>query len=300
MRKYLQALLPVLLTLFFINPVAAKGEEYHFKTGTPFDTDLAWKVLRQSLQAVPSDLYRIATAPFRYPGQTLLYGGLVGGLVAADKPITTFYQEHIEEPLDLYKLPTLFYSSAITHGADSWLVYGSVAHYLTGFALGDEKSQVTAIMAMKAMTYSYLVDHVLLKSVFGRRRPMNDLKHCTDANPTHTCNPHDFSPFQPLHFNAEDGRTSMPSFHLTMYFSVAKVYQEMYDNYWLPYGVLALIFSSNIKGHHHWVGDMVAGGIIGTMIGSQVVSNYRNRYLKKQSDFTISPTGKGVIFQYRF
>ena len=92
----------------------------------------------------------------------------------------------------------------------------------------------------------------------------------------------------------------MPSFHLTMYFSVAKVYQEMYDNYWLPYGVLALIFASNIKGHHHWVGDMVAGGIIGTMIGSQVVSNYRNRYLKKQSDFTISPTGKGVSFQYRF
>jgi hypothetical protein len=86
-----------------------------------------------------------------------------------------------------------------------------------------------------------------------------------------------------------------------MYFSVAQVYAQMYDNYWLPYGALALIFASNIRGHHHWVGDMVAGGIVGTLIGRQVVSNYRNHYHKtKASDFQILPTSNGIGFSYRF
>jgi membrane-associated phospholipid phosphatase len=175
-------------------------------------------------------------------------------------------------------------------------------HYLGGFALGDEKSQVTAIMAMKAMSYSYLFDHLLLKSFFGRRRPKNDLYHDTDSNPTHTSDPHDFSPFQPIHFHAEDGRTSLPSFHLTMYFSLARVYAEMYDNYWLPYGALAAVFASNIRGHHHWVGDMVAGAIVGTVIGHQIVHNYRDRYhrVDTESDFQIFPSTKGIGFSYRF
>ena len=285
------------LTLFAENTQT----EYTYQTGNYFDTDIAKRVLRRSFTAIPSDLYGIASAPFQNPAATLKYAGIIGGIIAFDRPITTLYQRHVEEPLDIYSLPTLFYRTSFTHGADSWLVYGILGHYLGGFALGDEKSQVTAIMAAKAMAYSVVFDQLLIKSLFGRRRPKNDLYHNTDANPTHTSDPHDFSPFQPFHIGAADGRTSLASFHLTMYFSMAKVYSEMYDNYWLPYGALALIFASNIKGHHHWVGDMVAGGIIGTLIGHQIVSNYHNRYDKKrESDFQIIPSGNGVGFSYRF
>jgi len=284
-------------------PATAKEhtERYTYEKGSYFDTDIAWRVLKRSLGTVPNDLYHIAAAPFRNPARTLKYSALVGGIIAFDRPITTFYQQHIEAPLDIYKFPQIFKKTSITKGADGWLVYGSIAHYLGGFALGDEKSQVTAIMAMKAMSYSYLFDHLLLKSLFGRRRPKNDLYHDTDPNPTHTSDPHDFSPFQPIHFHAEDGRTSLPSFHLTMYFSMARVYAEMYENYWLPYGALALVFASNIRGHHHWVGDMVAGAFVGTMIGHEVVKNYRDRYHRtKQSNLQIIPSTKGVGFSYRF
>ena len=303
MKYFLHTFL--LLLLLMALPLKAETNAahytYEYEKGSYFDTGIAWRVLKRSFGTIPSDLYSIAAAPFHHPGTALKYAGLVGGIVAFDRPITTFYQRNIEAPLDIYKFPQLFKKTPITAGADGWIVYGSIAHYLGGFALGDEKSQVTAIMAMKAMTYSYLFDHLLLKSLFGRRRPKNDLYHDTDANPTHTSDPHDFSPFQPIHFHAQDGRTSLPSFHLTMYFSVAKVYAEMYDNYWLPYGALALVFASNIRGHHHWVGDMVAGGLVGTLIGHQVVKNYRDRYHKKEvSDFQIIPSGNGIGFSYRF
>ncbi|WP_297815818.1 hypothetical protein [uncultured Polaribacter sp.] len=44
-----------------------------------------------------------------------------------------------------------------------------------------------------------------------------------------------------------------------------------YDNYWIPYGVMSAVFFSNVKGHQHWFSDMVAGAIVGTLIGRSVV-----------------------------
>jgi len=84
-----------------------------------------------------------------------------------------------------------------------------------------------------------------------------------------------------------------------MYFSVAKVYQEMYDNYWLPYSTLAVIFVSDIKGHNHWVSDMVAGGIIGTFIGTQIVSSYKSNS-KEKTGFSLIPIRNGLALSYTY
>ena len=279
----------IFFTTLFANDTYEKGDY--------FDLDIASKVIQQSFFSIPDEMYNMATTPFQYPLESMAYLGLIGGLVAVDKPVTRFYQEHIEEPLDIYGLPTIVYDSPFTRGADSWLVFGTMGHYLAGFALGDEKSQVTSIMAMKAITYSYAISHVLLKALTGRNRPMNDLNTCTDTiDPSHTCDPYDFDPFQPIKFRSEQERTAMPSFHLTMYFSVAKVYQEMYDNYWAPYTALAVIFMSDIKGHRHWVSDMVAGGILGTFIGHEVVSSYGTK--KTKTGFSIVPMPNGLALSY--
>ena len=69
--------------------------------------------------------------------------------------------------------------------------------------------------------------------------------------------------------------TSFPSFHYTLYASVARVYAKMYHNNWLPYGIAALLMGSDFKGHHHWVSDAVVGSIVGTEIGNVVVDNYQ-------------------------
>ena len=270
----------------------------HYRTGDYFDTDIAWDVIKESTSSIPTDFYNIATTPFKNPMQTLGYLGIIGALVVVDKPVTTFYQESVEDPLAFYGFPSI-YDSPITHGADGWLVFGSMAHYLGGFALGDEKSQVTSIMAMKAITYSYAISHLLLKSITGRNRPKDDLKNDNGSSLTDTTDPYDFGHVHsPTFESAQDG-SAMPSFHVTMYFSVAKVYQEMYDNYWLPYSTLAVIFVSDIKGHNHWVSDMVAGGIIGTFIGTQIVSSYKSNS-KEKTGFSLIPIRNGLALSYTY
>jgi len=57
-------------------------------------------------------------------------------------------------------------------------------------------------------------------------------------------------------------------------FSVARVYAGVYDNYWVPYSLAGVLFASNIKGHRHWVSDMVAAAFIGTVIGEVVLDGY--------------------------
>lgn len=288
--------------LFLLAVLLMPLESYsESKRSNYFDTNLAWNVIKQSASTVPDDLYNIAATPFKNPAQTLGYLGLIGGLVAVDKEVTTFYQQEVENHLDFYSLPTIIYDSAITRGADSWIVFGSIAHYLGGFAFSDEKSQVTSLMAMKAMTYSYGISHVLLKSITGRNRPKDDLKNCKGSK-THTCDPFDFGNARGPVFSSDQKATALPSFHVTMYFSTAKIYQEMYDSYLIPYSALAIIFASDIKGHQHWVSDMVTGGIIGTFIGSQIVSSYRDKN-DESSGFSLVPVrggGLGVSYSYDF
>jgi len=74
----------------------------------------------------------------------------------------------------------------------------------------------------------------------------------------------------------------MPSFHFTMYFSVARVYARSYDNYWLPYMVMGGMLGSDIKGHMHWVSDMVAGGLLGTYIGNRIVDSHQTQVRKRK------------------
>ena len=286
------------IIIFSLIFTAMLRAEPYYRTGDYFDTSIAWDVIKKSTYSVPTDFYNIATTPFKNPLQTLGYLGIIGALVVVDKPVTTFYQESVEEPLDFYGFPTI-YDSQITHGADSWLVFGTMAHYLGGFALGSEKSQVTSIMAMKAITYSYVISHLLLKAITGRNRPKDDLKNDNGTSSTSTADPYDFGHLHSPTFESAAEGTAMPSFHVTMYFSVAKVYQEMYDNYWLPYTALAIIFASDIKGHNHWVSDMVAGGIVGTFIGTQIVSSYKSNNEDK-TGFSLVPLRNGLALSYTY
>ena len=297
----------ILITVWIFSSILSAGgkvlpsqkKTIHYASGKYFDTQLAWHVLKQSFFNIKGDLYNIAAEPFRDPLKTAGYLGLVGGLVAVDKPLTNFYHQYIEDPLDIYRLPKVpLFTASYISAEESWIGLGILSHYLVGFALGDEKSQATALMAAKATIYSLGITHTLLKSLTGRNRPQPDLVHCDDTNKYRTCNPYDFQPFHSFQFTGSN-RTSMPSYHLTLYFSLAKVYQEMYDNYLIPYSALALIFASHIRGHHHWVSDMVGGAIVGTLIGSQVVRNYKHER-REEEGVQIIPYANGVGFQYRF
>lgn len=204
----------------------------------------------------------------------------VAGLVLVDKPVTQFYQQHIEPQIN-YALPELS-NSPILRGSDGYLVLGVTANYLGGVLASNRKAQETSIMAGKAMAYSYLFAQLVGKSLTGRNRPVSDLSTCSGDPPPFTCDPYDFGHFHPPTFSSDAYGTAMPSFHFTMYFAVARVYARSYDNYWLPYTMAAGLLGSNIKGHQHWVSDMVAGGLLGTFIGNRIVDSYQSRVKKRK------------------
>lgn len=232
---------------------------------------LGGEIIKQQTKTVGAELKDIARSPFENPKKTLKWGLVIGGLVLADRPLTQFYQQHVEPALG-WKLNSL---NPTFGGADGYIVYGVGGHYLASLLASNEKGQHASLMAGKAMAYSVVFTHMILKPIFGRNRPSSDLASCPAVSAPYTCDPYDFG----HHFTPNIGPvqygTAMPSFHFTMYFSVARVYQLTYDNYWLPYGLAALAATSNIEGHKHWVSDMVAGSALGILIGTKV---YRNSY----------------------
>jgi membrane-associated phospholipid phosphatase len=222
------------------------------------------------VKLVATDIKRIVRAPVDHPKKILKWVGIIGGLVLVDRPVTQFYQEHIQPALN-WKLNSI---DPTFHGADGYIVYGVGAQFLGSSMFGDTKGRDTAFLAGKSMAYSVLFTHMLFKPIFGRNRPTPDLSSCPTTIAPYTCDPFDFGHHYWPQIGPVQGGSAMPSFHFTMYFSVARVYQLSYDNYWVPYGLAALAATSNIYGHHHWVSDMVAGSILGTVIGTKVYRNY--------------------------
>ncbi len=236
-------------------------------------------IFLESVKDIGADVKSIALAPFENPKKTLQWGALIGGLVLIDRQTTDFYQQELEPRLG-WQLDSI---SPRFSGADGYIVYGLGAHYLGSAIAGSQNGQEVSLMAGKSMAYSVLFIHMILKPIFGRNRPSPDLASCPIVTAPYTCDPYDFGHhFVPSLEPAQYG-TAMPSFHFTMYFSVARVYQLTYDNYWIPYGLAALAATSNIEGHKHWISDMVAGSALGVLIGTIVFNNNKKLRIRINS-----------------
>ena len=149
---------------------------------TPNDIDQetyfsSTRILEDAFFTIDDDLRGIFRYPFEDPETTSLFLLGIGALVLADKPLTSYYQDKVEPVFDGFYLPPLNLGSAFSvfSRESQYLYAGIVGSYAVGVALNDEKSQTAAILAAKAVAYSYLVSHVLLKSAIGRNRPVQNL-----------------------------------------------------------------------------------------------------------------------------
>ncbi len=254
--------------------------------------DKAVRVFSQTLDGVPSELTQIASFPMREP---LLFGASVAGigaLVAFDRPLTIFYKDRIEPIFEGFHPPRLSDWPNWMATEDQYIVAGMGLTYAYGLAANDERAQVTAMLAGKAMAYSYLTSQLILKPIFGRMRPLPNLSTFTGTEADANAMGYSTTPFNwfnqiPVPFRAVTPGTAMPSFHYSMYFAVARVYSGMYDNSVLPYLALGVLAVGNIRGHNHWVSDMAAGALIGTGIGNVVLSSYADR--RGGLDMTFTP-----------
>ncbi len=236
----------------------------------------AGKALKTTIFSVPGDFVQMGKVLTKDWRVTAACVSGISLIILADKPITQWYQDHIETTLK-YKLPKLpgESSNRFFYGNDAYLNYAILGLYGGSLAANYKTGQMAALNSMKALAYSYLITQVTLKAVFARRRPDLALSDGKPARLPYTDDPYDFFKFRRINFGTGGNSSSFPSMHATAYFAVAKVMAMEFHNYWIPYGTVAFIFFADVDAHQHWVGDMVAGGLLGTVIGQGIVMSSR-------------------------
>jgi len=210
-------------------------------------------------------------------------------MIVTDYQTTKFFQEQIE-PLDKYITPYLSFPAILnqngflrkaTGGPDGYIYFGFTAMYGVGLMSGNEQLQEASILTTKAVIESYIVSHLILKSVIGRHRPRRPLGEVGGSGPQSEfpfVDSHlDFFNWHLNTLGSKAYGTGFPSYHATMYFAVASVTSRVFDNYWIPHAAMTLLWCYNIEGHNHWVSEVVAGAVIGEFIGKVVYENYHER-----------------------
>ena len=128
----------------------------------------------------------------------------IGALVLADVPLTSFYQDEIEPVFEDFRLPTVDVPERVSFLSNEsrFLVAELAGSYVLGVALNDEQSQTVAVLSGKAIAYSYLTSHVLLKSAIGRNRPVQNLSSFEGDAGEFTTDPLDFDNYHGVSLNS--------------------------------------------------------------------------------------------------
>ena len=265
------------------------------------------KVIKNSVLTIPSDfsfMGKEVSKDWKKTGYVL--GGIVG-LIAADKITTNFLHNQIEPNLH-YDLPNIsLVNNTSNHkwlvGDNAYMSYPIIGIYLGSFLANKERGQYASINALKAIQYSTIITQLGLKTIFGRNRPHRPLSE--PATEPWTNNNWDFFNKRNEYLFSSPEASAFPSLHTTAYFAIAKVFQMEYDNYWIPYSFMSIVYLSEMRKHNHWVSDLVVGGIVGTLIGKSIVlSSWKKRningIIKKEKKFSFlfvpqySPNFSGI------
>ena len=140
-----------------------------------------------------------------------------------------------------------------------------------GWALFTDDPRANAV-AIDGLTSSLIASGIItpvLKYSVGRERPVN-----TDRT-------FKFKPF--------GGGASFPSGHTTQAFAVASVIAADYSETWVKivaYGCASLVGAARIEQNAHFTSDVVAGAIIGTLVGRSVTAHNNT---SKPSAFSVIP-----------
>lgn len=149
------------------------------------------------------------------------------------------------------------------------------AFYLAGRLLKDERAKAVAEDGLVSSLIAAGVITPILKATIGRRRPSQT----------------------PETFVRGDGGVSFPSGHTTQAFAVASVIAAHYDSIWVQgaaYAVAALVGLSRMQQNAHYASDVLAGAIIGAVVGNAVVR------IHDEKRWTISPTSRGAALTLRW
>ena len=229
------------------------------------------------------DTKETATGPLHWDGDEwrnfgLITGGLAITIAFLDKPIRDAAQRSRSSSADD------FFRNVEKFGTKSYGLPVLVGFYAVGAAADDYNAKTVALDGFSASVISSLTTSIF-KGISGRARPSSGLG--------------------PHHWNLFGGDQSFPSGHATGAFAFASVIAAHYDNAWVAsasYTIASLVGVARIEQNAHWTSDVIAGSLIGGLIGHHLV-NF-NETWRKEHGLGMMPElgtdGRQLTFTWKF
>jgi membrane-associated phospholipid phosphatase len=190
---------------------------------------------------------------------TALAGGAVLASALLDKPADRFVKNHAAS--------TVLHKWGNAGKAMPVVLVGAAGAAL---AFGDERLQNIGLISLQAVAASVAVSYGA-KYVVGRSRPGEEQ-----------------GPWRQVSGKRSDA--SFPSGHSAVAFAAVTPFAQEYDAPWL-YGVAALSAAGRVADRQHWVSDVVAGSVVGYVMGSWLWQSQRDQ---RRSSFSIQPGPKQI------
>lgn len=280
-----------IVLLFITSILIPAGAAYAEETTTQpaedgEEVDILFRAAESKVQLVKRDLRELADRTFRLNQRNVMIaGGLTLGILGlglVDNDIRDSFQDNRSATLD-----------DIAQGFD---FLGSFPGTLiTNFSLvgigwlnrdyeGGRKLYRTAGISSEAQTIAGIVTWAL-KFGIGRTRPFEEKGK---------------SHFEPFHSFS----TSFPSGHTTQAWAMAAVFAKYYDPPvpMVAYTYATLMGLSRIYSDKHFSSDVLAGAVLGYLIGKSI-SHIHEEYASRVSiaPFILeSNRGRGIGFAYKF
>ena len=262
-----------------IAKVDADAAQSHATAPPPVENPISIDYLR----LLWADTVETATDPLHWDRDdwrdlALIGGGLVVTAAVLDKPIKDLAQRNRSKSSDR------FFRDIEKFGTKQYGLPLLAGFYGYGALEDDDRAKAVALDGFSASIISALATSAI-KGIVGRKRPNTGM------------GPHSFSPFQ--------GDYSFPSGHATGAFAFASVIATHYeDNPWIvgtSYGVAGLVGLARIQLNAHWASDVIAGGLIGGVIGHHLV-RFNERWREEHSAFapTIGTDGQRLLLSWEF
>ncbi len=212
------------------------------------------------------DLHEVFTSPARLHGRGWGATALaVGGLAALMASETGDADVEMPEGGSFERNVASTFEPFGAEG--SFAVLGAFA--IVGAARHDRHAEDVALDGAIASLIAAGLIAPVLKEAVGRNRP-NDSADATD-----------FQPFS--------GNASFPSGHATQAFAIASVIATEYPRPWVEvasYGSAALVGYARVLHDRHYVSDVLAGALIGTLVGHEVA---RHNQLRRGERVAVMP-----------
>ena len=193
---------------------------------------------------------------------TAVAGGAILAGALLDKPVDRFMDKHAGASL------TRAWNNV---GKATPIVLAGAA--AGAIAFGDGRMQNMGIISLESVLGAAALS-VGVKHVVNRARPRDGLGQWSRS--------------------PDRSDASFPSNHATVAFAAVTPFAQEYDAPWL-YGVAAAGSLGRTAGRQHWVSDVVAGGVLGYVVGSWLWQTQRD---DSRSGFAVSPGPKSVSMSW--